>query len=145
MPAPTKTNQQVIATMRNPQKEPLLTLQFLSNAKHRNRPTHNASIWSITFEEEYYCFESSDIDPAIGIRWGHRNRSPLGWSIRTKNPRLDPDLIYAKFVFDHNNVWHGYPADYLINIHDIPYDDFLQLSLGLNKAQIKRIKTGKSL
>lgn len=147
MPAPTHTNLQVTATMHKPVQIPQITLQFLSNAKHRTHPTPDASIWYINLTEEYNCFESSDVDPTRTVRWGHCNRDPLGWSIRTRRNRHSlPDLIYAKFICDENSqVWHGYPADYVANTQDIPHDDFLTISLNLNKAKMRKIKNGKSI
>lgn len=56
------------------------------------------------------------------------------------------ELKIAKFVDgSQNDVWHGYPADYLRNKHDIPHTTVLTTwkSLGyISKSTLNKLRRG---
>ena len=149
MPAPILVNQSVVTPCGE---------NFKTIAKHRSRANPNASIWTISIQEEYDCFieamsycNTGMVTPITytpnqnTVRWGvlidGRSLSKLGENNHCNN------LVFAKFTKHVNNSeWHGYPSDYINKVQDRPSMNFLLSLKGndyLEKSQVKKISQGK--
>ena len=105
------------------------------------------SKWIISFAEEHTCFSL-----AYNNRWIDTNK---GWGLHFLENRISQlgisrsgqRLFIAKFVDStNNNVWHGYPADYVSNIHDRPATSVLSDWVDreyIDKTGMNRIISGK--
>jgi hypothetical protein len=123
-------------------------LNYVHNPQHRNR-TVLKSQWTIDYAEERMCFSDS-----YGKSWFVDN---TGWGLHFYNNGVEHlglshdrkrNLFIAKFIEnDSPPYWHGYPADYQMNIHDIPKEEILKKWLTgeiFSPAQIGKIARGKT-
>lgn len=97
--------------------------------------------------EEIACFNS-----AISFEWRVENK---GWGLYFVNGQpswlgisKDKDQLFiAKFVSETEaGPWHGYPADYRKNQHDIPSEAVLNKWIAnsiLSTAKIRKISRGQ--
>lgn len=141
MPAPRHYDETVQVTSKT---------TFISTKKHRIRGNPNASIWTIGYREEYIVFLKSK---------PHLSNDGISWGVHTPNGRMaklgdsncgNYDLIFAKYTSHENNddLWHGYPANYIKNTQDVPSNNFLKdlvLKNYLTKAKRKKIRNGKEI
>lgn len=96
-------------------------LIYIHKTDHRNG-SHSKSQWRISELEERDSFILMYNAP-----W-HKNYG--GWSLHIKNKVVrylginalrNRDLILAKFIDgNQNNIWHGYPADYVQDSRECP-------------------------
>src|SRR5688572_32569235 len=93
---------------------------YLASSAHR-RKQKDKSRWTISIDDEIECFILSQISnwvetaKAWGLRLNRNSLEQVG-----ENPQREA-LKLAKFVDSSgNNVWHGYPADYVRNNQDRP-------------------------
>lgn len=123
-------------------------LNYLHNFQHRNG-TPLKSQWIISHIDERACFLHSytsgwiDDDTGWGLHFHEQIVDYLGLS-HDRERRL----FIAKFVANRRpSYWHGYPADYQVNIQDIPREDVLNKWLAdeiFSPAKISKILRGKA-
>lgn len=113
---------------------------------HRNW-IPNKSQWTITEEQEEACFDTTHTNG-----WIESNK---GWGLHLENSRAQylglcrshqKQLVIAKFVESPADSWHGYPADHMNNIHDIPSTRILKQWIAgkqLTPAKIRKISRGQ--
>ena len=120
---------------------------YIPNPDHRNQ-TPRKSQWTISIDEEIRCFNVAQ------VRGWHVNN--VGWGLYMPNAHPDwlgvaqdhhTKVFIAKFVSSqHTDTWHGYPADYRRNAHDIPHERVLNswLQDGIfTPAKIRKITKGQ--
>lgn len=120
---------------------------YVINPHHRNGNT-NKSQWTISEADEIKCF---DLAKNQGWVLGEK-----GWGLHVVGQKPtwlgvaqdhSTQLFVAKFVGDSSGVeWHGYPADYRNNHHDIPEEGILRKWLsesGLSAAKVRKIAKGQ--
>lgn len=116
-----------------------VTYQF--NEQHRNR-NPNKSQWDISRDDELTVFGYAASWNCLmeGSGWGlHTNCGSPQYLGTVPDGRQS---FIAKFVSaDNLDTWHGYPADYISNHHDIP--DPKILSLWAENKLISRPKARK--
>lgn len=116
--------------------------------KHRASGNPNASVWICSFKEEFDLAEN-------GLKSQYTERKNLlqaynlnkGLSVLGKND-VNPKLKIAKFVNTSPNLWHGYPADHVMNNQDRPTLDVLSkmCSNGLiSPKQMRKISKGQKI
>ena len=102
------------------------TVIYTISKKHRGK-NKNKSSWSIAMHEEVDLF-------ADALKKGYEEDN-IAWNLLFDGKAVcvvgystdDYELKLAKFLdSDKKDQWHGYPADYLKNIQDIPPYDFLK-------------------
>lgn len=98
------------------------TLTYQFNGQHRNM-NPKKSQWTVSINNEAAIFQCAAswcwLVKDIGCGWGLYIDANCPQYLGTV-PGREQSFI-AKFVSDINhNAWHGYPADYLSNAHDIP-------------------------
>lgn len=136
------TDKEIDLTARN-------TGNYIISSQHRRTGNENKSIWSLTYNDEVECFIQ-----AMNGNWKEETEA---WGIKVINNTLQVvghtnnythELKLAKFVDGSNtNVWHGYPADYLRKVHDIPKEKILKdwVEKGfLTKAKMCKIRLGQA-
>lgn len=123
------------------------SIEYISILKHR-KSSFQASVWDITIENEFKCFYLAYIK-----QWIVENKN--GWSLYIVDNK--PDVLgtltdsrkskIAKFVAKNSiNLWHGYPSDYMKNVHDRPPTDILKDWVKhqyISKAVMSKIKAGQ--
>lgn len=121
-----------------------VTKRYIISSAHRRSQPHK-SRWIVSATKEVNCFIDSDVSgwTEVDIAWGIilENNTLLSLGRGVQNDMLK----VAKFV-GINNVWHGYPADYLRNHQDRPSMKILQIwrEKGIiEKHQVVKIRQGK--
>lgn len=120
--------------------------KYFISSSHR-RTSKDKSRWLINIESEVQCFIESDIKEWYEetIIWGIV-KDGHDLLILGENPKKE-GLKIAKFVDkEGNNLWHGYPADYVRNFQDRPGIKVLQKWREANhieKHHIVKIRQGK--
>lgn len=121
---------------------------YTISKKHRGR-NKEKSYWSIKMPREIALFRSAlqngYEDKANNIAWNlnivNGENCIVGYTVDKRELKL------AKFVdSNHNEKWHGYPANYIKNSQDRPSAKILQLwcSIGIiSTATMKKIKGGQ--
>lgn len=121
--------------------------KYTINPKHRSKPTGDICTWIIDEKTEKQIWEQ-----AISENWIADNKS---WGIKVENSRIiqvgtnirKEFLIIGKFIDGNRNEdWHGYPANYVRNNHDVPPESILSTWLALemiNRAKWSRIRRQK--
>jgi len=120
---------------------------YVINVHHRNGNIRKSQ-WTISEPEELSCFDNCQLKG-----W---YEGPKGWGLHVVEEMPDwlgvaanatSQLFIAKFVADEQCMqWHGYPADYRRNHHDIPIDKVLRLWLVqsvLPRAKVRKIAKGQ--
>lgn len=150
----------------NPQIEKDDSVDYFFNPQHRNE-NPNKSQWTILCSEELDCFRNSwkkywngivdgiddgEIpDNAYGVLIQDGKVIPIGIRSRENTQKQGCHELYiAHFEGNRgaNNqsvIWHGYPADYLVNSHDIPSDCYLKEWKAKNlltNSQMNKIRRG---
>lgn len=123
-------------------------LSYLHHPHHRDG-TPLKSQWIIGHPEERICFINS-----YNRNWLLDN---IGWGLHFIDESVDylgvshdrqRQLFIAIFMENQNqSFWHGYPADYQVNIQDIPSEEVLSKWLEdeiLSPAKIRKIVRGKA-
>ena len=122
--------------------------KYFISSQHRRVGNPNKSIWILSHEEEIGCF-------VFSINSGWKNQivswglSLLGTEMQIigRNPENE-ELKIAKFVDGNgNNIWHGYPADYLRKSQDRPETCTLKSWVQhgyITKAKMSKIRLGQS-
>jgi hypothetical protein len=121
---------------------------YIISSAHRKVGNKNKSVWTLDFNGEVDCFTT-----AITKSW--RN-GQYGWGFKLGLNNVfeevgrsadDKELKLAKFVDGNsNNVWHGYPADYLKKSQDRPTTVILKnwVDSGfLTKSKMTKIRKGQ--
>jgi len=121
---------------------------YTISKKHRG---HNKkkSYWSIKMPREIALFRSS-------LQNGYEDKANhTAWNLNIVNGEIrlvgytvnKKELKIAKFVdSNHNEKWHGYPANYIKNSQDRPSSKVLELWYNANvisAATMKKIKGGQ--
>lgn len=122
-------------------------ISYIASSQHRHVGHPIKSIWRIDISDEVNCFADS-----IKHQWG---TDAIAWgihfidgivSVLGQSPAGD-ELKIAKFIDgNNNNSWHGYPANILLNPHDIPSTRVLVQWVQngfITKAKMSKIKQGK--
>ena len=125
-----------------------LSTKYIISSQHRATGNPNKTVWSINFDDEVECFTQSK-----NSKWIENN---CGWGLKITNSTLqnighnfmNETLKFAKFVDGKgNNIWHGYPADFLRRSQDRPPTFILKnwVEEGyLTKAKMNKIRRGQS-
>jgi hypothetical protein len=106
----------------------------------------NKSCWLISNEDEIECFITSNTSS-----WTESN---IGWGLKSVDGEIQVigestqrvELKLAKFIGDQNDLWHGYPADYIMKNQDRPSATVLKMwceSGFIVKHQLLKIRQGK--
>ena len=121
---------------------------YIINAQHRNR-NPNKSQWVISELKENELFNTACISEWI------EGAAKKGFGVQKNGTHLDvlgickdriTDLKIAKFVADHNDDWHGYPANYRKHKQDTPTTNILHKWLDeqlITKSQMCKIVRGQ--
>lgn len=121
---------------------------YIISSQHRATGNPNKTVWTLDFYDEVECFKLSK-----SSEWVEDN---YGWGIRVIDSTIqyigynfkNETLKLAKFVDgNENNIWHGYPADYLRRSQDRPPTFVLKnwVEQGfLTKAKMNKIRRGQS-
>lgn len=123
-----------------------LTCRYFIYSHHRKNKK-NKSIWTITREEEVDCFVLAQTNnwKQDFVSWGIIHDGTAIKELGT-NPQNEI-LKLAKFVDSNNNdIWHGYPADYIRNDQDRPNMSVLQAwrtKKYIEKHHVTKIRQGK--
>jgi hypothetical protein len=122
-------------------------VKYSPNPEHRNSNPCKSQ-WKITENEEIECFKITynkgwtKEKNAWGLHYSQNTVTYLGIG-----EDRSIKLFIAKFKNDvPHNTWHGYPADYQKNAHDIPDKDVLFDWIKnnvLTKAKIRKIMAGQ--
>ena len=127
---------------------PNISSEYIISSQHRRTGNVNKSIWIVPFEEEVNCFSQSFTE-----KWIDKTKA---WGLVFENDILkviglnnnNQELKLAKFVdANGNNIWHGYPADYMNRVHDIPLENVLKkwvIKKYITKAKMNKIRRGIS-
>lgn len=125
-----------------------LVSRYIVSSQHRRKGNPKKCIWIVTFDDEVNCF-------IYTIRQNWRVGSEA-WGLLVSNTILrvvgrnnsNDDLKLAKFVDGNNNeIWHGYPADYMLRSQDRPTTRILQEWVNngyISKAKMSKIRLGHS-
>lgn len=127
---------------------PVTNNRYIISSYHRSRGRRKSDkcIWVITREEEVQCFIRS-----MSSDWGSKS---VYWGLKLNETTLQvvgrnygkEELKIGKFVSNNgNNIWHGYPADYLNRTHDIPDTRVLQIWVEngyIGKSHLRKIRQG---
>jgi hypothetical protein len=127
---------------------PKFSSEYIISSQHRRVGNVNKCIWIVSFEEEVNCFTNTFTENWISKTkaWGLLIENDLLKVIGLNNN--NQELKLAKFVdANNNNIWHGYPADYMNRVHDIPLENVLKnwvLKKYITKAKMNKIRRGIS-
>lgn len=128
--------------------KPNILSEYIISSQHRRTGNPDKCIWTITFEEEVNCFSNSYTEKWISNTkaWGLIVENDLLKVVGQNNEQQE--LKLAKFVdANRNNIWHGYPADYMNRVHDIPVEHILKKWVDkkyITKAKMNKIRRGIS-
>ena len=124
-------------------------VKYSPNPEHRN-DNPMKSQWTILEEEELECFRV-----AYKSGWKRENNA-WGLHFTCNNTQFgylglgrdrNIKLFIAKFKNDvPHETWHGYPADYQQNSHDVPETEILRSWVKnniLGKAKMRKIIRGE--
>lgn len=161
-----KVTVRIFDYVNNPKIEKDDSVDYFFNPQHRDG-NPNKSQWTILCSEELDCFRNSwkkywngivdgiddgEIpDNAYGVLIQDRKVIPIGIRSRENTQKQGCHELYiAHFEGNRgaNNqsvIWHGYPADYLVNSHDIPSDCYLREWKDKNlltNSQMNKIRRG---
>lgn len=131
-----------------------MTQKYQSNPLHRNGDPYksqwNQNKISVLKEEQIWkSFFSGTGSQCYGL-YITRNNKPdyLGFPAK-KSPSALNELFIAKYRSDPSGndiLWHGYPADTTLNIHDRPPEECLidwEKKNFISSAQMSKILKGK--
>ena len=131
-----------------------ISLYYASISYHRNGTRLNEkSQWEISIEDEFELFNtnysnvSGYFDNHVG--WGVSYTQDADKCIVNAIGRgtSKETLYFVKYLDGgKDNKWHGYPANYMLNIHDKPSSHFLTAIYNegiISKPQFAKIKKGK--
>ncbi len=139
---PYRTNTEIDLTAQQ------LVSRYVISSHHRRKGNPKKCIWTVTFDDEVNCFIQT-------IRQNWRVGSEA-WGLILSNTILqvvgrntsNDELKLAKFVDGSNNeIWHGYPADYMLRSQDRPATGILQSWVNsgyISKAKMSKIRLGHS-
>ena len=125
----------------------------MSDPEYKVHPPHRngnprKSQWTISEPDEIECFRAAFRNNwRVGATtWGlHLVEQQPDW-LGVSKDRANR-LFIAKFVSDaKTGPWHGYPADYRNNQHDIPSESILGkwlMETKLSAAKIRKIARGQ--
>lgn len=121
---------------------------YTISKKHRGH-NKDKSHWSIKMPREIALFRSA-------LKEGYEDKADFtAWNLNIVNGEVciigftvdEKELKIAKFVdSNHNEQWHGYPANYIKNSQDRPSSKVLELwnNAGfISTATMKKIKGGQ--
>ena len=137
----------VLATYEKKDDEGNVILYYLVSDKHRQRGNPNKSVWIVSPNEEYGCFEFTyennwieDNDAWGYLSDGSNHLVVLGQGIDGEQ------LQIARFKKDPNAAeWHGYPCNYIANTNDVPPVKIIQKWVdkkAITKAKMSKIQRG---
>jgi hypothetical protein len=122
--------------------------RYIISSQHRRKGNPNKCVWIITFDDEVNCFVRT-----IQQNW---RAGTTAWGVIVVNNIVqilgrnssNEELKIAKFVDGNDNeVWHGYPADYMLKSNDRPDTPILQAWVNngyITKAKMSKIRLGHS-
>lgn len=125
---------------------PKTTSKYIISSQHRKIGNPNKSIWTITFKDEIECFILSNTS--------HWTEGNIGWGLKLIGKIIQTlglssektELKLAKFIDASNNdIWHGYPADYIRKNQDRPGTNILKAWFDkgfIQKHQVIKIRKG---
>ena len=105
-----------------------ITGRYYSEVYHRHGNPHVKSQWIIPIDVEFDLFAFAKVKNWI-------SPDGRGWSLLLNGnkpqvvglTRVDEESKFARFEDgNHNDLWHGYPAEYTISKNDIPILPILQ-------------------
>lgn len=121
-------------------------MNYTSNIQHRNGNPEKSQ-WTIST-----VYEESSFQLSIHNNW-LLNTHGWGLHLVSGQPTIvgiakdrTNNVFFAKFVGADKINWHGYPADYRNNNHDIPDSDILRKWLDasiFSRATIRKITKGQ--
>jgi len=119
---------------------------YVINIQHRNGNLAKSQ-WTIPQLEEVGCFTHAKAQGWFSLKegWGLHFVATRPHLLGVARNRAVA-LFIAKFVGSDETNWHGYPADYRHNHHDIPSGQVLKTWLDqsvLPKAKIRKITKGQ--
>jgi hypothetical protein len=127
---------------------PIIDRIYYISSAHRNLVTADKSKWTISVNKEVECFIEGQTSEWIednfswGLKFNGNALEEIG--VNTQNQVLK----IAKFIdSSNNNIWHGYPADYIRKQQDRPSIAILSKWRERNiisKHHIVKIRQGKS-
>lgn len=122
--------------------------KYIISSQHRRTGNHNKCTWIASFDEEVQCFSVSYTEKWIintkawGFLFSDNTLKVIGCNNKNQELKL------AKFVdAGSNNVWHGYPADPMNRIQDIPVKAILLKWVAnkyITKATMSKLTRGLS-
>lgn len=122
--------------------------KYIISSQHRRKGNPNKCVWIVTFDQEVNCFIQT-----IQQNWRAGSEA---WGLIASNAVLqvvgrntnNEELKLAKFVDGNDNeIWHGYPADYMMRSQDRPTTGILQSWVNsgyITKAKMSKIRLGHS-
>ena len=124
---------------------------YLLSSQHRHGRNRKKSQWTVRPVEEIHIFEhsyaSNWFSQTARWSWGLHlvkgRPSVIGYLARSRGHIQN--LWIAKFV-DNSQFWHGYPANYRLNLQDRPGDPILKdwrASGYISKRDMTKIKVGE--
>lgn len=123
---------------------------YIHKIDHRNG-NPNKSQWTINEAEERKSFRRAfnSWRDSNHTCWGlHFEDGHVAYLGKTKRSAPEQrDLFIAKFIDgNRNNIWHGYPADHVLNQQDIPPEAVLKMWLDfqyLRPAVVRKVSRGQ--
>jgi len=126
----------------------IIKRKYIISSQHRKIGNPNKSIWKISFRAEVKCFIWT-----ISENWINQTEA---WGVKIdKTNTLEivglndngERLKIAKFVDGNgNDVWHGYPADYMNKTQDRPTTTILKVWVDngyISKSKMSKIRRGQ--
>ncbi len=122
-------------------------VKYIISSHHRMKGKAHKSYWTVSRVDEVECFKNAIMKDwakeheAWGLKIISNNLSVLGCNVDGEKLKI------AKFVDSGQlNVWHGYPADFMRNIQDIPPTDILKewvIQDYISKPKMLKIRQGQ--
>lgn len=122
--------------------------KYIISSQHRRKGNIHKCIWIISLDEEVNCFVQ-----AIKENWKVGSQA---WGLKIVNTVIqvvghnsrNRELKLAKFIVGNDkDIWHGYPADYMMRAQDRPATDILKAWVNngyISKAKMSKIRLGHS-
>ena len=130
--------------------------KYIINPNHRNNNCHKSqwkinkndelSLFNLTYNSQWILTDNKNKSIGFGIKKNGVNQIELlGYSATIYGQLRVRELKIAKFV-ENQNIWHGYPADYLLNKADTPPNIILKMWINgnyINKKIMCKILKGQ--
>lgn len=137
----------ILATYEKKNDKGEIILDYHVSDKHRQWGNPNKSIWTVSPDMEYGCFDFTYQNNWIedNSAWGFLLDGSPHWVLLGKG--IDgEELQIARFRKDPNAAeWHGYPCNYIANTYDVPPVSIMREWVEMNvitKAKMSKIQHG---